>query len=236
MAAKPDPMHNVLAKIEGAIVKGAPPASMDASAIAYLQDALDKMAKVIAVLAILCVVLMLYIAWNHNRLKKKADKFGEHDHMITPGVLTSDPNSSSNLINRISGSTYSAHQGSVAAGGLFEKDPLTNWQGAPFRTDRPLPNLHCEPDEIEGISMVTDAASGKKVRVVSCYDKDGAILPPKMKRMGAGVAPGAKEVPCAGSWDYGAEGELGAQNLMSNMVAFEGYGEAKLEDELRSMN
>lgn len=204
---------------------------------AEVTEVKTKASKIILVLlaltAALLIIMIALSASGRFGKQKKADKFGEHDHMITPGVLTSDPNSSSNLINRISGSTYSAHQGSVAAGGLFEKDPLTNWQGAPFRTDRPLPNLHCEPDEIEGISMVTDAASGKKVRVVSCYDKDGAILPPKMKRM---VAPGAKEAPCAGSWDYGAEGELGAQNLMSNMVAFEGYGEAKLEDELRSMN
>ena len=196
-----------------------------------------KASKIILILLALTAVLfiiMIALSASGRFGKKKADKFGEHDHMITPGVLTSDPNSSSNLINRISGSTYSAHQGSVAAGGLFEKDALSHWQDAPFRTDRPLPNLHCEPDEIEGISMVTDAASGKKVRVVSCYDKDGAILPPKMKRMGG--APAAKAAPCAGSWDYGAEGELGAQNLMSNMVAFEGYGEAKLEDELRSMD
>ena len=217
----------------------------------------NKATRWIAFLLVACIILLI-IMISLASTGKWHKKSGFDAHGITTGVRTSDPNNQqTNLVNHGVGS-YAIHQGSVATGGLFEHDIESVWQQAPLRTSQTKANAHCDPHEIEGVSFVTDVATGNKVRVVSCYDKTGLHIPkmaPQSKKpmMMAPIMPGkptpksgfegfesetfssTPSMDCNGVWDYGAEGELGSHVLMSNMVAYNSMGEGKLEQELLDM-
>lgn len=226
----------------------------------------NRATKIIAALALAAVVLlivMIVLSVEIHKLKHPKKSGFKESQGIDRGVRTSDPNNQqTNLVNHGVGS-YAIHQGSVATGGLFEHDIESVWQEAPMRTSQTKANAHCEPHEIEGVSFVTDVATGNKVRVVSCYDHSGIHIPkiptkqsksPIMlpgrgmpKQMAKPMAKSGFEgfesenfssnpsMDCNGVWDYGAEGELGSQVLMSNMVAYNSMGEGKLEQELLDM-
>ena len=57
----------------------------------------------------------------------------------------------------------------------------------------------------------------------------------ELETFGAETFASSPSIDCNGVWDYGAEGELGSQVLMSNMVAYNSMGEDKLEKELLDM-
>lgn len=230
----------------------------------------NKATQIIAAMLVVVIALVIVVIVQARKVHdlKNPKKSGFKDGLdkgIAQGVRTSDPNNQlTNLVNHGVGS-YAIHQGSVATGGLFEHDIESVWQEAPMRTSQTKANAHCEPHEIEGVSFVTDVATGNKVRVVSCYDQSGIHiakqLKPKVSLMPPVVLPGktvakpmakpmAKSgfegfesenfyanpsMDCNGVWDYGAEGELGSQVLMSNMVAYNSMGEGKLEQELLDM-
>lgn len=195
---------------------------------------------------ILIVIMFIYHLYKMHEAKKAAaaNKSTFDDGHKSTGVMVLPYQSG---INRISGTTVSAHQGSVAAGGLFEHDTLTVQQNAPMMGEG-KPKLHCAPDEIEGISLVTDAQTGEQIRVVNCYDSAGVLQPPRPRRASKyphpiaqpKVEPDFSQTPtmdCNGVWDYGAEGELGAQGLMGN-VAPDPYammGARKFDSELMSL-
>lgn len=176
---------------------------------------------------VLIVIMVIYHLYKMHEAKKAAaaPKSSFEDGNKAQGVLVLPPQS---LIQRTSGTTYSAHQGSVAAGGLFEHDLATVQQNLPF-AGTGGPKLHCAPDEIEGVSMVTDVQTGEQVKVVNCYDSAGVLQPPRPRNPAMmqphhkipqpRVEPDFSQTPtmdCNGVWDYGAEGELGAQSLMGN--------------------
>jgi hypothetical protein len=194
---------------------------------------------------VMIVLLVIYHYYKLHAAKKAAAaaaKSSFEDGQKAQGVMVLPPQS---LINRISGSTVSAHQGSVAAGGLFEHDLPTVQQNSPM-TGPAGPKLHCAPDEIEGISMVIDAQTGEQIRVVNCYDSAGVLQPPRPRDYSAISAHKARMFPkprvepeysqsptmdCNGVWDFGAEGELGAQSLMGNtsMAQASMAGEREME-------
>jgi len=202
----------------------------------------------IAVIILIVLVIVYHLYKMHEAKKEKAAaKSSFEDGQKAQGVMVLP---SQSLINRISGSTISAHQGSVAAGGLFEHDLPTVQQNSPMVGDG-KPKLHCAPDEIEGISMVTDAQTGEQIRVVNCYDASGVLQPPRPRNKAAvkayghpivqpKVEPDFSPTPtmdCNGVWDYGAEGELGAQSLMGNTAPdqYSMMGARKFDSELMSL-
>ena len=208
-------------------------------------DKLTKLALASMIAAIVMLIVVIILAVEHHKLKKELKaKSSFEDGQKAQGVMVLP---SQSLINRISGSTVSAHQGSVAAGGLFEHDLPTVQQNSPF-AGTGGPKLHCAPDEIEGISMVTDAQTGEQVKVVNCYDSAGVLQPPRPRRptMQHHMMPQPKLEPefsqtptmdCNGVWDYGAEGELGAQTLMGNTAPdpYAMMGARKFDSEVMSM-